>query len=108
MRLLVDVAREAGITYRQADHWCACRYIRADFYTTNHGMVVPSKSKGSGRQRRLTDEESHVLHVMARLVRAGIQPASASELARTQSSPYRLGGGVYLVMDHDHRETKTA
>lgn len=61
----------AGITYRQLDHWTTNRYIRCH---------VPNP--GHGNRRRYTEREVRVLTLMAALVREGVDPASASKVAR--------------------------
>lgn len=66
-----EVMREAGITYRQLDHWC-----RAGFaHPVNSGP-------GIGHARRFTRAELRVLTCMGRLVGAGMRPDAAYVIAR--------------------------
>lgn len=65
------VAAQAGITYRQLDHWLTTGYIHAD-----------DQHPGSGQCRDITPTEADVITVMGRLVAAGIPPATAAPLAR--------------------------
>ena len=83
-----QVAREAGISYRQLDHW-----IR-------RGWVIPDgeASPGSGFPREWTDAEALVVRVMGRLVRAGLPPHMAHEIARSRQSVYEIGPGVLVTL----------
>lgn len=66
-----EVMREAGITYRQLDHWC-----RAGFaHPVNSGP-------GIGHARRFTRDEMRTLTCMGRLVGAGMRPDAAYVIAR--------------------------
>lgn len=93
--LLIDVAAEVGISYRQADHWCACQYIEAAFYRRAGNKIEPS-TRGSGKTRRLAWTEVAVLHMMAKLVQAGFLPHVAARIARSGESPWELAPGVTL------------
>ena len=64
-----QAAKKAGITYRQFDHWIRRGYIAGG-------------CPGSGRRRDISADEFDVLARMAGLVRAGVTPAAAAELAR--------------------------
>jgi hypothetical protein len=59
---LVEAARRAGITYRQADYWCRCGYVPG---VDLHG--------GSGNARAITTSQARHLGRLARLVQAGIK-----------------------------------
>ncbi len=83
---LVDVAAQAGITYRQADHWCRRGFVR----------TTPIDG-GSGRPRHLEPAEQTVLHTMARLVHAGLTPETAGRLAREgHRGRYQLADGIHI------------
>lgn len=89
----VDVAADAGITYRQADYWARCGYINAP-------------ARGSGYPRIIDDHESAVLNTMARLVNAGIEASLAARFARSHVEQghaaagvtYTLADGIYLIV----------
>lgn len=66
-----EVMREAGITYRQLDHWCRAGFARP----VNDGP-------GIGHARRFTRQEMRVLTCMGRLVNAGMRPDAAFVIAR--------------------------
>ncbi len=76
-------------TYRQIDHW-----VRA-------GYLHPQHSRGTGNPREWTREEMRVLRVMARLVKAGLQPAAAAKAARSGALITELAPGVRLAVSYD-------
>lgn len=66
-----DAARKARVSYRQLDYW------------TTHGLIrVKEANPGTGNRRRYTEREVRVLTLMARLVKAGVEPRAASKIAR--------------------------
>lgn len=64
-------AHNAGISYRRIDHWIASGWVKADH-----------AHPGTGNPRRMTEHEAAVVHLMARLVAAGVAPVTASRLSR--------------------------
>ncbi len=81
----------AGVpaTYRQIDYW-----VRA-------GYLHPRHTGGTGNPREWTREELRILRVMARLVNAGLQPATAAKAARSGSLLTELAPGVTLHVSYD-------
>ncbi len=81
----------AGVpaTYRQVDNW-----VRVGYLHPKHGV-------GSGNRREWTREELRVLRVMARLVKAGLQPAAAAKAARSGALIMELAPGVRLAVSYD-------
>lgn len=77
-----EVKTETGITYRQVDTWCRAGYIHAIPYRTGIHSHEPATDSKQGRLRRLPDREADVLRLMARLVTAGLYPATAAKAAR--------------------------
>lgn len=65
-----DAIERADISYRQADYWRSCGYVKAT-------------AEGSGSISYLEDSEVTVLVRMATLVRAGMRPSVAARIART-------------------------
>lgn len=102
---LVDVIDELGITYRQADNWCAHGYIRAEFYRRTGDEDIPArKGLGSGKVRRITWAEVGVLRQIVQLVQAGLQPGLAAQLVRSGEPPWTLTPGVELHLTGDHHD----
>ncbi len=85
----------AQITYRQLDHWTTFGWIGTD----------EKRDPGSGVRREWTRTEVRHIGVMATLVRAGLPPFRASELATDALSRghrvavVTLAPGVMLVLN---------
>jgi hypothetical protein len=66
------VADQLGVTYRQIDSWLA-------------NGIIPGfgggRDVGSGMRRELTSDQVTFLEVMVPLVKLGIQPRKAAEIA---------------------------
>lgn len=77
------LATEAGITYRQLDHWTRNGFITAEQYDT-----------GSGYHRSYSETERRVTRIMGPLVADGLHPKTASRVAReiVTGGTARLGG----------------
>lgn len=77
----------AGISHRQFDHWA------------RHGWIVTQASPGTGNHRTLTEYEVAVVRLMAVLVRAGVQPVTASRLSRHlwDGAEARLADGLVVA-----------
>jgi DNA-binding transcriptional MerR regulator len=72
-----DVLRQAGITYRQLDHWSRIGYLK------------PSNPDcGSGRRRDFPMAEVTVARRMALLVNAGLTLKTAHRVARGDEDVY--------------------
>lgn len=98
--LLIDLMEETGVSYRQADHWCANGYVTVEWYRRDAGYSIPaSKGMGSGKIRRLAPEEARVFRIMAKLVAAGFPPKTASSIARLGEPPWELTPGVTLILE---------
>jgi DNA-binding transcriptional MerR regulator len=77
--------RDTGITYRQLDHWVTQGYLFAGGRT------------GSGNPREWPLAEIEVARRMVRLVRAGLRPDVAAEVAADMAN----NGSRYVrVTDH--------
>jgi len=66
-----QAVKAAGVTYRQLDYWTTNRYVRC-----HHA------NPGSGYGRKYTAQEVHILTLMAALVKQGMEPRTASRVAR--------------------------
>jgi len=77
----------AGITFRMLDYWCRTGLLNAE----PRGDAFGS---GSGFPRVFTDAEARVTVTMARLVRSGVDPRTAADMARRMETTgeARLGG----------------
>jgi DNA-binding transcriptional MerR regulator len=88
----------AGITYRQFDHWATKGYLPL---IEDDDTVL-----GSGHRRQISDDAAEHLAFMAELVRAGVRPNRASDLARKvqeqSSRSWRLG--MHFVLRHEPAE----
>lgn len=74
-----EILARTGITYRQLDHW------------TRRGWLHPDHPlKGCGSRREWTNNEIEVAARMAQLVKAGLTPKTAADVARK-------GGEVWLT-----------
>jgi len=80
----LTAAEQAGITYRQMDHWIRRGYIAAS-------------CPGSGHEREITERQAAIAKHMGELTKAGMKPAAAAQYARDlvnghqpQLGPYRL------------------
>lgn len=62
----------AGVSYRRMDHWITKGWVR----------VATQANPGSGRHRQITEHEVAVARLMAALIRGGVNPETASRLAR--------------------------
>jgi hypothetical protein len=101
---LVDVAKAAGITYRQADHWVHRDYIRTTYVARKTGKkVVTRLGDMNGRVAMLSPKEESILLLMAALVRAGISPEAAAKVARRmvrqRTRTAALAPGVQLTIE---------
>lgn len=67
-----ELARLAGITYRQLDLWC-----RSGYLGERHARAF-----GSGHQREFYAGDVRVVLWIASLVSAGFRPAAAAAIAR--------------------------
>jgi hypothetical protein len=65
-----ELAAKAGISYRMLDYWCRTGLIHADRDTP-----------GSGNARTYTDDQARLCVLLARLVRGGLDPRTAAEMA---------------------------
>lgn len=72
MTTSAQLADQAGITYRQLDHWART------------GWLHPAGGTGSGRERDWPPAEQAVARAMGALCQYGISPALAHSLARNQ------------------------
>jgi len=73
----------AGITYRMLDYRTRTGYLSAE-----------PRPTGSGCPREYSDAEARVAITMARLVRGGVDPRTAADMARHMETTgeARLGG----------------
>lgn len=76
-----EIAELVGATYRQIDYWCRMGYLAPEF------------KGGSGYFRMWSDEDVGLARKMARLVRAGVVPATAARVARGETD---VGHGVRI------------
>lgn len=106
LRLLTTVVAEAGLTYRQADHWLRCGYLTAHAATrvadVEHGERLQIiDASGSGYVRVLKADGAQTLLLMARLTRAGFAPVVAAEIARKMldhpGEPIELDGQLAIA-----------
>lgn len=106
--LLIDVAKAAGVTYRQADYWARRGHIHPIPYHRPPHATQPAEDTGSGRLRRLPPLEAEILHTMARLVNgeAHLSPAIAAILARSyvedSTRPLTLAPGIQILINPEH------
>lgn len=78
-------AEAAGVTYRQLDHWIHRGYINAE------------GGYGTGYPREIADTEVEVLKYMALLVRHGLAPQQASQVARQLQQAGRARLGLFVI-----------
>lgn len=83
MKTLVRAAEDAGISYRQADHWRSQGYITVSYRTRHTGDLVTTVRSGraTGYVAYLDTRQARTLSVLAALVKAGMRPGPASALA---------------------------
>lgn len=100
---LVDVAKAAGVSYRQADYWANHGYVES--YLAGHPgweQRPVTKRSGSGYVRHLTVHEATVFHLLAALVDMGMNAAPAAPLARRLAEvphlPVRVGSLAVSVV----------
>lgn len=74
-----------GMSYRQLDYWVRRGYLRPG-----------NADAGSGSTRQWPAEELRVAALMARLVDAGLQPATACVVARANRNRYELAPGIVV------------
>jgi len=74
----------AGVTYRMLDYWSRTGLLHAE----------PRQYETSGCPREYSEAEARVAVTMARLVRAGVDPRAACDMARHMEATgeARLGG----------------
>lgn len=108
---LVDVAKAAGVSYRQADYWVRHHYVESYLAPHDHAFTIsgvqrralPGKNAGSGYVRHLTPDEAHIFHLLAALVDMGMNAAPAAPLARqlaeTPHIPVVRGSVAISVID---------
>jgi DNA-binding transcriptional MerR regulator len=66
-----EVVARAGVSYRQINSW------------VEQGWLVPDQHGGSGYLRDWSHAEARVAAEMGELVRAGMKPDAAADLARS-------------------------
>ena len=66
-----EAMNQAGITWRQLDHWTRLGLVRTE-----------ERIKASGYRRTYVMPEVHIMWVMGRLVRNGFDPSRAAKIAR--------------------------
>ena len=69
---LTTTLRDAGVSYRQFDHWCSKGYIE--------GLGI-DQNPGSGFNRWITPKQAKQLRLMGQLVKAGMRPDAAAQVA---------------------------
>ena len=80
--------KEAGITYRQLDHWCRT------------GLVVAAKpAKGSGSQRAYSEHNISMLKLVKWLGDAGLDHALIRRIIKSIENADNLEG--YLIVSPD-------
>ncbi len=85
-----DIAWEAGITYRQLDHWVRQGYLKP-------GHVQRKKRKGgSGSPRIWPLSELETAKIMGRLAKAGLPLEMAHCIARSGQSRHEIAPGVWI------------
>lgn len=97
---LIDAARRAGITYRQADYWRTHGWIDTE-YRTRCGRPVDTEGtgfSGSGYTSFIHLTEVRHLLRMTAMVKRGLNPNVAADLSDRLGSDgiVELGGGLYL------------
>jgi hypothetical protein len=90
-----SLPQQYGISPRQFDHWCRLGLV----HCTQDGV-------GTGYPRRLAPGEDAVLRDMVVLVRAGMAPRPAAQLARllVADGLARLGDSHLYVMESPRSE----
>src|SRR4051812_45665867 len=98
----LQAADDAGISYRQINHWQRQGYVRVTYFDAA-GEEVPARGPMNGFHAYPNAVEHLVLLSMARLVRAGVRPETAAVWARLiveASAPeIDLGHGIRIVID---------
>lgn len=81
---LIDVAKAAGVSYRQADYWQKHHYVETYLgpHPGRYSRKRLPRDAGSGFIRYVTPHEAHVFHLMAALVDMGMNAAAAAPIAR--------------------------
>lgn len=91
--IAADVARQAGITPRQLDHWVRMEWARPDW-------VLP----GSGHRRTFHPSEAVVIKAMGALTSAGLNLPEAHALARTSpEDAHRIAASIAAAL-HRRKE----
>ncbi len=80
----INASGAAGLSYRQLDYWARQGYLHPE-----------RDGDGSGHARQWSPEELAVAETMARLVAAGIPPATAVRVARGETE---IGPGIRVVV----------
>jgi Bacterial RNA polymerase, alpha chain C terminal domain len=84
-----DVAREAGISFRQLDHWTRCGYLMP-------GREWRGRHWGSGSNRTWPAGEMEIARRMGRLTAAGILPRLAASFARNSWPKGEIMPGIAI------------
>jgi len=81
-----EMARLAGVTFRQVDYW------------TRSGLISPSvrDTRGSGTQRRFSDDDLVRLRVIAELLRYGF---SLQRIRDVMGDRERFGSLIQQIAD---------
>jgi DNA-binding transcriptional MerR regulator len=93
-----QVARQAGLTYRQVDYW------------SRRGLLGDQRT-GSGNPRRYSPQQAEVVVMMARLLRVGFDLPHAAEYAHiligTGKQTLLLADGDLLLTRMEDNEWTT-
>lgn len=86
----MDLAVEAGVTYRQFDYWVEQGFVHAK----------DEDRPGSGNHRSFSGVEAEICLLMARLVSVGFTPTKAAEIARSMIKNHMnskfIGNGLLI------------
>ena len=101
---LIDAGRDAGLTYRQIDYWRTHGWIEAELRHRGDGalisdqMVITGNLVGTGYTAFIHESEIPHLRIMAALVRRGMNPRVAKDLADdVRQGPVDFGEGLRLT-----------
>jgi DNA-binding transcriptional MerR regulator len=97
MTALVTVCKQAGISYKQGDHWIRQGYVE-----------VQDQNVGQGFPRDITDEEAKQFHMIAQLLDHGFTLKSALERMPHLIRPdreFEIGDEVELIFRFKKKES---
>jgi hypothetical protein len=91
-----QVCEVAGASFRMVDYWARVGYLHAEPRPRNAG----TRNTGSGVPRRWSPDEARVARLMTLMVKAGMLPVLAHDIARNAADgvAFTIADGIEVTV----------